>query len=448
MVEQFGIVCFLSVNKDKKQEQLSENNYKEIIWKYIKNICKVSISAQIMILPIMVYNYHTMSLTFFITNVLTSCLIGLIIIFGFLLILISFPFLRIAIVFGKIYKLLIDFLLLITEHIAKTPFAKIYIKTPYFWEIVMYYILVFAFIFLYHKFGKNFLIQKIKKIAKAQYKKIIAIILVISIFFAFIKIIPKDLKIYFIDVGQGDSCLIITPQDKKILIDGGGSETYDVGEQVLLPYLLNRRINKIDYIVCSHFDTDHVGGILTVMEELKVGTVIITKQKEDSENYERFKEIVKDKKINVLVVGTTSSHPQTIQIEKDLYLDILWPENSNLISENVLNNNSIVCKLHYINFSMLFTGDIEEIAEKKILQTYRDDVQILKSTVLKVAHHGSKTSSINELLKAINPKIALIGVGKNNSFGHPNDMVLERLENLRCKNLSHRPRWRNIDYCK
>ena len=163
------------------------------------------------------------------------------------------------------------------------------------------------------------------------------------------------------------------------------------------------------------------------MEELKVGQVIISEQGEDSENYKRFKEIIKKKKIKVTIAGKGDR----LQIEKYLYFDILWPNSSKLISENVLNNNSIVCKLHYKTFSMLFTGDIEEIAEKQILQEYKNNLDILNSTVLKIGHHGSKTSSAKEFLEAVNPQITLIGVGKNNKFGHPNDEVIKRLENMR-----------------
>ena len=120
-----------------------------------------------------------------------------------------------------------------------------------------------------------------------------------------------------------------------------------------------------------------------------------------------------------------------IHIEKNLYFDIFWPNNLKLISENALNNNSIVCKFNYNNFSILFTGDIEKLAEKQILQTYKNKMQILNSTALKVAHHGSSTSSTPEFIKAVNPKIVLIGVGENNKFGHPNEEVLSRLESMR-----------------
>ena len=107
------------------------------------------------------------------------------------------------------------------------------------------------------------------------------------------------------------------------------------------------------------------------------------------------------------------------------------------MSENVLNNNSIVCKLHYKNFSILFTGDIEEIAEKEILKEYKNNFNLLKATVMKVPHHGSKTSSTQEFLEAVNSSFALIGVGKNNTFGHPNDEVIGRLKSLRYKNIQN-----------
>lgn len=106
----------------------------------------------------------------------------------------------------------------------------------------------------------------------------------------------------------------------------------------------------------------------------------------------------------------------------------MWPESKSFILENLLNNNSIVCKFNYNNFSILFTGDIEKKAEEQILKKYKDE---LSATVLKVAHHGSNTSSTKEFIEAVKPQIALIGVQKDNKFGHPNIDVLERLENIR-----------------
>ena len=173
------------------------------------------------------------------------------------------------------------------------------------------------------------------------------------------------------------------------------------------------------------------GGILAVLEELKVSKVVISRQGENSENYKKFEQIVKDKKIKVMTVDKGDR----LKIERNIYFDILWPKNDKLASENILNNNSIVCKLSYNKFSMIFTGDIEEIAEKQMLKEYKNNLGIFSSQILKVAHHGSKTSSIKEYIDVVNPKIALIGVGENNKFGHPNGNVIDRLENQRSEDL-------------
>lgn len=160
------------------------------------------------------------------------------------------------------------------------------------------------------------------------------------------------------------------------------------------------------------------------MQEIKVNNIIIGKQYKSSENYEEFIKIVKEKKINVKIV----EEGEKVSIEDNLYFDIIWPFSDNMISDNSINNNSLVCKLNYKNYSMLFTGDIEAIAEKAILKKYSKNFNILKSDILKVAHHGSKTSSITEFIEKIKPKYAIIGVGEDNKFGHPSDSTIQNLE--------------------
>lgn len=169
--------------------------------------------------------------------------------------------------------------------------------------------------------------------------------------------------------------------------------------------------------------------MLHILQEIKVETVIIGKQYESSENYKEFQRIVNMKKVNAHVVEAGNK----IQIETNLYFYVLWPTSINMISDNAINNNSLVCKLVYKNFSMLFTGDIEEIAEKAILSKYVNKQEVLNADILKVAHHGSKTSSIKEFINAVNPKYAVIGVGKDNKFGHPSEKTLETLNDKNVK---------------
>ena len=137
--------------------------------------------------------------------------------------------------------------------------------------------------------------------------------------------------------------------------------------------------------------------------------------------------LVKQKNIPILWI----KQGDRLLLEKEVTLDILWPKEE-WIAENAVNNNAIVANLHYGKFSLLCTGDIEEIAEKEILQCYQN-TEYSKATVLKVAHHGSKSSSIQSFLEMVKPKIALIGVGETISFGHPNEGVQERLENIGAK---------------
>lgn len=166
------------------------------------------------------------------------------------------------------------------------------------------------------------------------------------------------------------------------------------------------------------------GGLFYIIKEIEVDKIIIGKQFENSDNYEEFLKIIKQKNIDVYITEVG----ERIIIEKNLYFDILWPDKENIINENILNNNSLVCKLIYKNFSILFTGDIEEVAEKAILNKY--DKNELKTTILKVAHHGSKTSSMKEFINALSPNIAIIEVGKNNTFGHPSKQVIEDLKKI------------------
>ena len=158
-----------------------------------------------------------------------------------------------------------------------------------------------------------------------------------------------------------------------------------------------------------------------VMENIKVKNVVISKQAKSSENFEKFLEIVRKKKINLNVVNMGDS----IKVEKDVRIDILWPDSSNFVEENSLNNNSIVCKFYYKNFSMLFTGDIEKVAEELIVSKYKNN-NILKSTVLKVGHHGSKTSSTQEFLELVEAKVAKIRKSAVQKYIEP--IKMERLQ--------------------
>ena len=390
-----GIIIFIKRIQEKKSNSKVIN--------YIKQMALVSIYANIIIIPIMMYHFNTVSFTFIISNIMASPILGIIVITGFLFIIASItvkPLTRLIAIF---IKPILSILIKISQICSKLPFSNILVVTPYMFNVISYYAIILYCI-------------KSKKNNKC--KIIICLLIVLILINFIIYIFPQKLRIFFIDVGQGDSTLIITPDKKTVLIDGGGSDSFDVGEKVLLPYLLDRRILKIDYVLISHFDTDHATGVAQILGKIDVSSIILTRQLEENDIYRHILSIAKEKKIKLIYV----KEGDVLKIG-GIKISIIHPENKLMIN-NPMNNNSIVCKVEYNSFSMLLTGDIEMEAEELIL---RKNIN-LKADVLKVAHHGSKTSTTGEFLKAINPKVALIGVGKNNNFGHPSNEVIQRLK--------------------
>lgn len=393
----------------------------------IAEALSVTFSAQLMIMPITILNFNIISLTFFISNILASPLLGIIIIFGFISIFISSILNPISKILFLILHIFLELLILVSKVTEKIPGSSILVRTPNILFAIVYYILILFFNYFFvikqnptRRFHKKIIkIITIKNIKNA-FKVIAVVFLIMLLLTRIVRIINPTLKIYFIDVGQGDSTLIVTPKNKKILIDGGEGKT-----NVLFQYLLDRRINKIDYIIISHFDSDHCNGLIEIIEKMRVENIVMSKQSKESEEYKKILEIIKQKNIKVSSVKAEDK----IIIEKNLYIKILNPAEKFEFQD--LNNNAIVAKLVYKNFSMLFTGDIEK-AEENLAKKYKNE---LKSTILKVAHHGSKTSTSEEFLKYVEPQIALIGVGENNKFGHLNQITIEKLKNIRSQNI-------------
>ena len=420
-----GIILFSGVlAKKAKLNNLLEGFVNKLKYR-VKQLIVVCVSANLIIFPIIAAHYSTMSLTFVISNICAGPILGVIIILGFITIFVSFISIDIAKPFALILNIFIQILMYITKICSSLPFSKIYIKTPSLSQIIIYYmILIFIYYICKIRKKKRRLIHR-KLLRTVQNKKVqkLFIIVIILIFTSMqiLKCLPSDLTIYFIDVGQGDSTLIVTPNHKTILIDGGGTEfesDFDIGKQTLLPEILGQRITKIDYLLISHFDSDHATGVAQILGKIDVSSIILTRQLEENDIYRHILSIAKEKKIKLIYV----KEGDVLKIG-GIKISIIHPENKLMIN-NPMNNNSIVCKVEYNSFSMLLTGDIEMEAEELIL---RKNIN-LKADVLKVAHHGSKTSTTGEFLKAINPKVALIGVGKNNNFGHPSNEVIQRLK--------------------
>ncbi len=383
-----GIICGTK-QKSKKEEK---SGLLEHILNYLKELISITLYANIFVLLITVYNFNTISLTFVISNLIAGILIGSITIGGFILAIVSLINLKLAYIIGIPYNLLLELLIYSTKLTSIGPFAEIFVPTPNIVLIIIYYLILFLALLYFnskHLEHRRFLIRKViicidnaRKYLKENYKFIIILFSLLTFIFYILNKIPKDLKIYFIDVGQGDSALIITPTNKKILIDSGGAETgnFDVGKSTLFPYLLDRGITSLDYICISHFDSDHCDGFKYLLENMKIKNIILSKQYDSTSNFEEIMEIVAKKKVNIIKVEAG----KILRIDNFVKFKIFSPEEK--LTDDI-NDNSIVMKLEYYNFSCLFTGDISQQIEEKLVEEYGSS---LKSTVLKVAHHRFK----------------------------------------------------------
>lgn len=239
----------------------------------------------------------------------------------------------------------------------------------------------------------------------------------------------KDLDITFIDVGQGDSIFIIFPNKKVMLIDAGGSPywmkeiSWDPGEEVVVPFIKSIGINKIDYVIVSHPHGDHFGGMFSVLNSFQVGEFIDNGYTEGDIDYVDLLAVVDKKEIPYEQI----KEGDKFSIDENITLDVFFPPKKGFPFEGA-NNSSIVLKITYKKFSVLLTGDIEYEVEQYLCSKYKNK---LKSVVLKVPHHGSRTSSTKKFIKTVSPDVAVISCGKNNMFGHPHEEVVSRYKKLK-----------------
>ncbi len=224
------------------------------------------------------------------------------------------------------------------------------------------------------------------------------------------------LEVHFLDVGQGDSVFIQTPEGKSVLVDAGPIRGGAVSQVATLKGFFDR---KIDVVVATHFDSDHIGGMIDIFEYFDVSLIIMPEWQDKSANIEYFLEAVKNEGAEIIF----AERIEKLQFKDGVVLEFISPKQAGLyFSEN---QASIVAKLSYGDDSFLFAADIDKRIERSLAEREGN----IKADVLKVAHHGSAGSSSKKFIEAVAPKIAIIQVGKN-PYGHPKDEVLEALEGV------------------
>jgi len=380
----------------------------------ISSSIAVVISAQLLVWPFTAYYFHKVSLIGFLTNPIVVPMVGFVLILGLIGGFLGLFLPWIGAIFVKVSGLLLVIVQRLALFSSSLPGATIVIPiiSPLFF--ILYFLLLL--IFFYKPFENRI---------KNSYK----IVMISIILFAMIVLIlPKnsDLEITFIDVGQGDAALIKTGRGKTVLIDGGGIPSYynndfDVGSDIVQPVLYGKGITKIDVLIFSHFDDDHARGLLSILRNMKVDTVVYGKES-TSDIYIEMINITRQKSIKTLQLGRGDKF--TVD---DISFEVLNPpKNKNMLDEN---DSSLVLRMGYKGFKFLFTGDLGIAAESELLESKLD----LQANVLKVAHHGSSGSSSEKFLARVNPTFAIISVGKNNNYGHPSQDVINRLEQMKVR---------------
>jgi len=266
--------------------------------------------------------------------------------------------------------------------------------------------------------------MEIKK-TKMPFHKLKTAFLSIFIFIAALVSLAAQrptMTVHFIDVGQGDCSLIQTPSGKTILIDGGPEDPYyDAGKERVVPYLAALGVKKIDAVFISHAHRDHIGGLPAILSSFPVDKVYDSGYVYPSPIYEKLLKQINTAKITYVIARAGMK----VELDPLIEIKVLAPP-KNLPWDDP-NNNSVVVQIKYKDIAFLFTGDIEADAEDSLIRQYRYG---LESQILKVPHHGSKTSSTDDFLDAVNPEVAVIQVGRGNRFGHPNANVLRRYKDF------------------
>lgn len=386
--------------------------------KYIPNVVSdtlaATVAAQLGVIPVTLYYFNNFSTFSIISNILVVPLVEFVTIIGFIMVFTGLLNIYLAVIIGYINNTFLSFILFITEVTAKIPFSLLKLPTPTLGMVLFYYLFI-----IYMFKGRNYF--KAKKYTKHLKR---AVVILTIIIFGAKALIPSPLEITFLDVGQGDSAFIKTAHGTKILIDGGGREAnskskFDIGESVMIPYILDRGTKKVDIVIASHGHSDHTEGLEAVLRELSVGTVIVPET--DGKGFGKINSICKDKNISII----KCKQGDRINLDNETVLEVLnpLPYKIDSIAQEDLNESSLVLKLVYKNAKVLFTGDSGLPSEERMLQQELD----LKADIIKVGHHGSPGSSSKEYIMAVKPKYGIIPVGRNN-FGHPSQFVIDTFE--------------------
>jgi competence protein ComEC len=366
----------------------------------IQKILAVPVAAQLAALPITIYYFNTLSFWAPLVNVIYVAMVGILVPLLFISLLISFVFFFLAQPFLYLAGGILFLLSAIARILTKIlPYASFYMGTPTITSILLYYLLLIALVE----------IGGIKKILTFRQQIILSLIVILLVF---IPAIPTTqlLQYTFLDVGQGDSAVIQTPYQHFIVIDGGPSANR------VNRYLQYLGANRVELMVLSHSHSDHINGLFNIIKNIPTRILLIPHNGEETKELEELKRLALSKNTQVI----EGKRGMRIRFPGGLNLKVISP---GLDVENWdANNGSLILQASYGTTKVLFTGDVEREMIQRIIPF------LSPSDILKIPHHGSRSSYSPSFYNILNPRIAIIQSGQGNKFDHPHPEVIEALQ--------------------
>ena len=392
-------ILFLSPMINRALERFNPNDNKFLSAVSMSIAC--TLGATILPQPVVAWYFNQLSISSLLANLIVTPILEMIIVVGLAAGMIAFvlpPLAKIicvalSLAFGAAYEL--------TLQLARLPASSVYFPTLQPVAAVAYYALIAVIV------------------RRSTLLKYCLLLMLVAVPIGFVIDRDDDMRVHFIDVHQGDCALVITPNGRAMMFDTGGirEHTYDVGGRVVVPYLKHFGVTKLDYIFLSHSHEDHCEAVGSILKKMPVDHIITSSEP-------------KSLYANAFGMSETDPDLEVIRpaIEDEIFdidgvkVEVIYaPKFKEGGGANEFSN---VYRVSYGRASFLFTGDLIVEGEQEILD------RNIKSTVLKVGHHGSVTSSGEDFLRAVEPKYAVICVGANNTFGHPRQQIIERLNEL------------------
>ena len=432
-VRWFCEVLFWSERKWAKEIARSANSYRlfktplaarleryrvQACLRYVFAAVVVSVCVQLVLLPLMVVYFHRVSPASLVLNVVVSVLLAALTAVALLALLLSHLSLALA---APLIQLANTLNWLMVHSVD--PFSRLHLASMRVPEYSGWGALIYVLYFL----PLLVLVLKKKRLHLAVLAQLLLVVVVI--------VHPLSnrtgnthLRIDFLDVGQGDAAVITMPDGRTLLVDGGGrplaadlsgskTDRRSIGEAVVSEYLWWRGLDTVDYVLATHADADHIDGLNDVVRNFTVDAALVARTPADDPEYVKF----------ARSLATTRTQLTTIEAGDiirfgNVEVAVLWPPAPTQPNEPSRNNDSIVLHVTYDQRKILMTGDIEKPAERALIASGAD----LRADVVKVPHHGSKSSSTEPFVAATQAQTAIISVGQHSMFGHPHREVVER----------------------